>query len=216
MCFSAEVSFGASAVISTTGALTLKKSKTKGQKLFAMIPLMFGIQQFMEGCLWIALKNKGYAALEQIATYGFLSFAQLIWPVWIPLSIYAIEENPTRKKILAFTLVLGSMLFFLLGYRMAVYDVTAQIDNFHIFYTVGDFQSTNWWSGIFYLLPAAVPFLISSTKQINILGILMIFMFVVAKIFYIKYMISVWCLFAALLSWYIYFILKRKNATVVA
>ena len=211
MCFSSEVSFGASALLTTTGVLTLKKSKNKGEAFFAMIPALFGAQQFMEGCLWIALKNEGYRTLEMVATYGFLTFAQLIWPVWVPLSVYTIEQDPKRKKIIGFTLIIGMLLFALLGYRMAAYDVTAHIDNFHIFYKVGDFQSTNWWSGIFYLLPALVPFLISSMKQINYLGALMLLMFVIAKVFYIKYMISVWCLFAAILSVYIYFILKNKR-----
>lgn len=211
MCFSSEVSFGASAVIATTGVIALKQSKSKGEALFAMIPLLFGVQQFFEGCLWISLQNDGFKLLEQISTYGFLTFAQLIWPVWVPLSIYAIEKNAMRQKLLKVTLLSGIFLFVLLGYRMVVYDVSAHIDNFHIFYRVGEFESTRWWNGLFYLLPAAFPFLISSKKQINYLGILMILLFVVAKIFYIKYMISVWCLFAAILSMYIYFILKSER-----
>lgn len=214
MCFSSEVSFGASAVLATTGAVTLKMSKSRGEMLFAMIPAIFGIQQFFEGCLWIALENEGYRIMEQIATYGFLTFAQLIWPVWVPLSIYTIEQNPKRKKYIGFTLFLGLLLFAILGYRMVEYDVTAQIDNFHIFYTVGQFKSTNWWSGAFYLLPALLPFLLSSTKQINYMGILMLFMFIIAKVFYIKYMISVWCLFAAIISLYIYYILKTKRQNI--
>ncbi len=212
MCFSAEVSFGASAVISTVGILAIKKSQNKEQLFFAMIPLMFGVQQFFEGWLWVALQNDGYRTTEIIATYGFLIFAQLIWPVWIPLSAFFIEKKRPRKRIIAFSLSVGVILFIILGIRMIAYDVTAQIDHQHIYYQVGTFQSTNWWSGILYLLPALFPFLFSSIKQINYLGILMLLLFVVAKVFYIKYMISVWCMFAAVLSIYIYFILKKQES----
>jgi len=216
MCFSAEVSFGASAVISTIGVVAIKKSDKKEQLFFAMIPLMFGIQQFFEGWLWVSLQNEGYKTIEMISTFGFLIFAQLIWPVWVPLSTYLVEKDKLRKRIITVPLIAGIGLFFLLGYRMIVYDVTAQIDQQHIYYTIGNFNSTNWWSGIFYLLPAVFPFVFSSIRQINYLGILMLLLFVVAKIFYIKYMISTWCLFAAILSIYILFILKRSDNKTLA
>jgi hypothetical protein len=216
MCFSAEVSFGASAVISTVGIIAIKKSDKKEQLFFAMIPLMFGIQQFFEGWLWVSLQNEGYKTIETISTFGFLIFAQLIWPVWVPLSTYLVEKDKLRKRIITVPLIAGIGLFFLLGYRMIVYDVTAQIDQQHIYYTIGNFNSTNWWSGIFYLLPAVFPFVFSSIRQINFLGILMLLLFVVAKIFYIKYMISTWCLFAAVLSIYIIFILKKSDNKTLA
>ncbi|MGQ1783726.1 DUF6629 family protein [Saccharicrinis sp. GN24d3] len=211
MCFSAEVSFGASAVISTVGVIAIKKSTKKEQLFFAMIPLLFGVQQFFEGCLWLALQHPEYRYWESPATFGFLIFAQLIWPVWVPLSTLLIEKNKRRKQLITGSLSLGIALFLLLGYRMVAYDVTAQIDQQHIFYTVGHFKSTNWWSGIFYLLPAAFPFVFSSNRQINYMGMLMLLFFVVSKVFYLKYMISVWCLFAAILSLYIFIILKRNE-----
>ncbi|TRX65694.1 DUF6629 family protein [Carboxylicivirga sp. M1479] len=214
MCFSAEVSFGASAVITTVGALAIKKSKSKEQLLFAMIPLLFGIQQFCEGWLWLALENEKLGHLAGVSTYGFLIFAQLIWPVWVPLSIYVLEKNTIRKRLLGFSLATGVVLFAVLAYRMVFYEVSAQIDQHHIFYTVGHFQSTNWWSGILYLLPAAFPFVFSSNNHINYMGILMLLLFVVSKVFYLKYMISTWCLFAALLSVYIYFIVKKQQGTI--
>ncbi|WP_075602038.1 DUF6629 family protein [Saccharicrinis aurantiacus] len=211
MCFSAEVSFGASAVISSVGVLAIKKSTSKEQKLFAMIPILFGIQQFCEGWLWVALQNEGFVITELIATYGFLIFAQLIWPIWVPLSAFTLEKNKRRKNLIGFSLAVGVILTAILAYRMSIYEVTAQIDAHHIFYTVGHFKSTNWWSGILYLLPAVFPFIFSSNKHINYLGIAMLLLFIVSKIFYLKYMISTWCMFAAVLSIYIFYILKKEQ-----
>nr|WP_321452107.1 DUF6629 family protein [uncultured Carboxylicivirga sp.] len=211
MCFSAEVSFGASAVISTVGVVALLKNKQQDKVYFAMIPLMFGIQQFFEGWLWISLENDGYEYVESVATIGFLIFAQLIWPVWVPLSTYKLENNQNRKNWMRIALLVGIILFVILGYRMLMYPVSAQIDGHHVFYQVGHFQSTNWWSGILYLLPAVIPFVISSNHQINYLGVAMLLFFIVAKVFYLKYMISVWCMFAAVLSIYIVFILKKER-----
>ncbi len=181
-----------------------------------MIPLLFGVQQFFEGVLWVGLKNPQHASWIPVAAIGFLIFAQLVWPVWVPLSTFLIEKNKKRKRWIGGALILGIALFLILGYRMIVYEVTAQIDHQHIFYTVGHFKSTNWWSGIFYLLPAAFPFVFSSFRQINYLGILMLLFFVISKVFYLKYMISVWCLFGAILSIYIFFILKQKNKNLIS
>lgn len=211
MCFSAEISFGASAVISTVGVIAVKKNLNRKELYFAMIPLMFGIQQFFEGWLWVALQNEGYRSTEVLATYGFLIFAQLIWPVWVPLSVYMIEKNRKRKQLIAGSLALGVAMFLLLGYRMVMYDVGAHIDHHHIYYMVGHFASTNWWSGALYLLPAVFPFVFSGIRKINILGIIMLLFFVISKVFYLKYMISVWCFFAAVLSIYILYILKRQT-----
>ncbi len=211
MCFSAEVSFGASAVLVTTGTMAVIENKRRDQMFFAIIPVLFGIQQFFEGWIWVSLQSGGYETMGQISKYGFLVFAQLVWPVWVPLSAYFLERNIKRKKLITFSLVLGIGLALLLGYRLIAYDVGAFIREKHIFYQIGHFKSTNWWSGIFYLLPALFPFIFSSHKRINILGYLMLLMFVVSKVFYLTYMISTWCFFAAVLSVYILFIVKKLN-----
>ena len=211
MCFSAEVSFGASAVLVAAGSLTMYENKRPDHRMFALIPVLFGIQQFFEGWVWVSLQTGGYENIGLISKYGFLVFAQLVWPVWIPLSAYYPERNSKRKKMIVFSLALGIFLALLLGYRMIEYDVTASIQDKHIFYQIGHFKSTNWWSGIFYLLPALFPFIFSSDKRINILGYLMLLMFAVSKVFYLRYMISTWCFFAAVLSAYIFFIVKKNN-----
>ncbi len=211
MCFSVEVSFGASAVLVTTGVLTIRESKKREQLVFAMIPILFGVQQFFEGWVWVSLQNEGYDIIRSVSMFGFLIFAQLIWPVLVPLSVYLLETNKPRKQLITFSLVLGVSLALLLGYRFIAYDVSAFIQEKHIFYQVGHFKSTNWWSGIFYLLPALFPFIFSSIKKINVVGYLMLLLFVVSKVFYLRYMISTWCFFAGLISVYIWFIVKDMN-----
>jgi hypothetical protein len=57
MCFSATASFGASVVLGTIGVATLTKVKERAQVPFAIIPIMFAVQQFTEGILWIGLSD---------------------------------------------------------------------------------------------------------------------------------------------------------------
>jgi len=211
MCFSAEVSFGAGATLVTAGVLTIRENKQREYLPLALVPVLFGIQQLFEGWVWVSLQNDAYAGFKAVPTYGFLIFAQLVWPVWVPLAAYLPEKNMKRRRLIIFSLALGAGLALLLGYRLIFYNVNAFIQEHHIFYQVGHFKSTNWWSGIFYLLPALFPFIFSSIKKLNILGYMMLLMFVVAKVFYIRYMISIWCFFAAVLSVYIFFIIKKEK-----
>ena len=71
MCFSATASFAASAVLITAGGASLSLAKPH-QRLFAAMPLLFGIQQAIEGLQWLQL-DKGESSL--LAGYGFLFFA---------------------------------------------------------------------------------------------------------------------------------------------
>jgi hypothetical protein len=54
MCFSPTASFVAGVAISTVGVATLKNVKNKREIPFALVPLIFGIQQIIEGFVWLS------------------------------------------------------------------------------------------------------------------------------------------------------------------
>jgi hypothetical protein len=84
MCFSAPASFAGSAIIGGIGAAAQKKVVQPNQRLFALIPLLFAVQQLAEGILWITLASGAYQTLENIATYVFLVPALVLWLLWCP------------------------------------------------------------------------------------------------------------------------------------
>src|SRR5687767_3355250 len=100
MCFSAGASFGAAIILGAIGVVSLKKVRAPAQIIFAGIPLLFGLQQFFEGLLWLTLTHASYSSWHTITTYVFLLFAQGLWPLWIPLSMFLIEPDKMRRKIL--------------------------------------------------------------------------------------------------------------------
>ena len=57
MCFSATASFTAGSVLSAVGIATIMKAERKSEVPFAMIPLLFGVQQFIEGVVWLTLRD---------------------------------------------------------------------------------------------------------------------------------------------------------------
>ena len=73
----------------------------------AAYPLAFGIQQFIEGLLWLAV-DAGDEAGIALAARGFLFFSHLFWPAWVPFSVYLLETGPAcwrQRTILALSLI---------------------------------------------------------------------------------------------------------------
>mgnify|MGYP006159089907 CR=1 FL=1 len=157
MCFSATASFAASGVLTLAGVATLSQVKEKKQIPFAAIPLLFGVQQFFEGFVWLALQDQEYARFESVSTIVFLIFAQVIWPVLVPLSILFIERDKKRKILLRMFSVVGLIVGSFLGYRILQYDVKAEISDLHINYIL-NFPSFNLnYKGILYFVATVLP-----------------------------------------------------------
>jgi len=55
MCFSAPASFLAGTALLAVGAVTVSKASARAEVPFAAIPVLFGVQQLIEGALWVAL-----------------------------------------------------------------------------------------------------------------------------------------------------------------
>lgn len=104
MCFSAVASFTSGAILVTAGAFTLSHVRSRASLPFAMIPLLFGIQQGIEGVVWLTF---GSEPLHTISTYMFMIFAYVFWPVYVPFTIWLIEKHPVRKKLLAGVATIG-------------------------------------------------------------------------------------------------------------
>lgn len=100
MCFSANASFAASAFLVPAGLYCLKEARQieKPYWLFAVMPLLFGIQQLTEGQLWLALAAEDEAAQHSYAL-GFMFFSHFFWLFWIPLVCYALDDVEWRKRI---------------------------------------------------------------------------------------------------------------------
>jgi len=214
MCFSAGASFTAGVLLSAVGVANQRKVRKPEQRLFALIPLLFGLQQFAEGALWVTLRSGGHDWLQNAATYIFLIAALVIWPVMIPLSMWFMEEGKKRKNILASLIVIGGIVSSFYAFCLISYNVTPQINSFHIQY-IEEFPRTiaNNFS-LFYPVSTVVPLFVSSVRRMWLLGILISVSWLVTAIFFAGYLTSVWCFFAALISVVIYWILSESHSTV--
>ena len=162
MCFSAKASFASGIVLTAIGVASIKKTQHQTSLMFACIPFIFAIQQFSEAFVWLSLLYTTNLYWQQFSTYGFLVFALVIWPAWVPISIFLIEKEHTRKRILGVFSVLGLLFSILSTIYLISYQSVAQITEYHIHYELDIPFVAKMILGLLYLIPTVISNFISS------------------------------------------------------
>ena len=211
ICFSAEISFGAAAVIGTTGVLAMRKARSSNFRLFAMIPIFFAIQQAAEGVVWLALSNEDLKYLLPTFTYVFIFFAWIIWPFFVPYAFWRMEKNFLRKRLLLFLVYLGFAVSAVLLFVMTRDQVYATVVDCSIHYGYSFSYDGKWFLGVAYVMVTILPVMLSSLKLSWLLGILNLGGYFASKIYWDEQVISIWCFFAAVSSILIYYLIHTNQ-----
>ena len=198
MCFSAGASFAVGAGLLGPGYYSIKRTESRGMLLFACTPILFSFHQTAEGFLWLSLQNPDFASWYEPALYGYSFISQPIWPIWVPLTIWLMETDQRRKKILFYFLLLGIAASIYMFYCLITYNISAVAENGHIRY-YRDFPNLNIMRPINFVTIAVTPFL-STLRYTKLLASTMMASLIVTYFFFTNYLISVWCFFAAILS----------------
>ncbi|HYV36939.1 MAG TPA: DUF6629 family protein [Gemmataceae bacterium] len=216
MCFSADASFGLSAILVPAGAYCVWSAAAKNKTYLglAIIPWAFAAQQFCEGLVWNGV-DQDDPGLARNAAFFYLYFALAFWPFWIPFCTFLTEHNARRKRLWAVFAVLGfvgGVMLYLplllepqvlivdaMGHAIA-YDIT-QSAAFRVMPVVS-------WQ-VLYVVIVGTPPLISPSRGFVFLGCALVVAATVSQVFYWYAFISVWCFFAAILSLYLCLSFRR-------
>ncbi len=115
MCFSATANFAGSGVLGAIGVVTLAKVKHRRELLFATLPVLFAIHQFMEGFVWLGLDGILSPAVAHDMGAAFMLYAQGLLPFLLPMSVFLFEaDRKSRQRMLPFVVLgLGTTLYIL-------------------------------------------------------------------------------------------------------
>lgn len=211
MCFSATSSFIVGSALTVTGVASINMASRSEEKPFAGIPLLFGLQQLTEGFVWLALENESWAPMLNVSALVFLVFAQVIWPFWVPWSVWLVEKDKIRKKILAIIGLLGAFVASYLAYCLVMFEPNVTISGHHLRYDLNFTHQFVTYSALFYVIPTVFPPIISKRSQMFLLGLVILVSFLISKFYFDEHLISVWCFFAAVLSIIVLVVVKKFN-----
>lgn len=209
MCFSATASFTLAGALVPTGIFTVMRTARSDSAWvpFAAFPLAFGLQQGIEGAVWLGLQN-GYPDVVRIASRGFLFFSHFFWLAWVPLSVWRIETGPRRKWLLALLIVIGfafGVSIFLPSFLLNDWLEVAVMNHSL------DYRTTLIYDGyvdrtalrLFYAAIVVTALFLSTDWRIKVFGGLVTISLVATYGLFAYAFISVWCFFAAILSGYL-------------
>jgi hypothetical protein len=192
MCFSASFSFAASGGLTLLGAASYATAP-KGRRILVAIPLLFGVQQAFEGTQWLYL-NQGSSS--PAAAYGFLLFALITWPIYIPWSVFVLDKS-SRKEVRWF-IALGTLVALYFAGLLLTQPVEVFEHSGSIRYTFG-YRGHQLVTPA-YLLAVIGPLFISGIRAFRWFGGGIATLAFVAWRLYNLNFISVWCFFSAIVS----------------
>ena len=197
MCFSATASFTAGAALLGVGAVTISRARRRAELPFALIPALFGVQQLIEGALWLTFPDK-VPYVNSVLTYAYSFFSHVFWPIYVPIAVLLLEPERWRRSVLAGIALAGFATGLYLLYFLVTEPVVSEIVGRHISYV-----SPHFYVGAVmtvYVLATCVSSFVSSCNTIRWFGVATFVALVAAYAFYAFWFISVWCFFAAVLS----------------
>jgi hypothetical protein len=213
MCFSATASFAAGGLTTVAGVAALGAGKP-AYRLLAAVPLLIAIHQFAEGVLWLTLEDPARAAWTGPAILTYTIVSKVVWPAWVPLSVFVVEADPGRRRLLGALAVLGVILASVMAYGLGAYPVNANIAGPHIQYRQDSPLPFRGVTDLVYPLVTVLPALVASDRLMRLMGALLVASLVLTKIFFYYYFTSVWCYFAAIISVIVVLVVRAGSARV--
>jgi hypothetical protein len=198
MCFSATANFVGSAVLGGIGVATLTRVKHRRELMFASLPTLFAVHQFMEGFVWLGLD--GY--LSPVATHNwgtaFVIYAQGLLPFLLPLSIQMFEPNtPSRRRMIPFTILGGGLTLYML-WALAAFPLQIFVRQNSIVYIN---PGTNYTSlAVLYVIATTFSLFFSKIPFMVLFGVANLVALLATMAVKRYAFTSVWCAYAAVAS----------------
>jgi hypothetical protein len=198
MCFSAAANFIGSGVLGALGVVTLTKVKHRRELLFASLPTLFAVHQFIEGFVWLGLDGTLSSDVTHNMGAAYMLYAQGLLPFLLPLGVVLFEPDGwARRRMLPF-LVVGVITGLYMLWALTAYPTQIYVRENSIVYVN---QGTNHTTlAIFYLIATCGSLFFSKVRAMIIFGTANLAILLVVTAVKRYAFTSVWCAYAALAS----------------
>jgi hypothetical protein len=198
MCFSATANFVGSTALGAVGVVTLTKVKHRRELLFASLPLLFAIHQFIEGFVWLGLDGILSPTVTHNMGAAFMLYAQGLLPFLLPLSVLLFEpDGKGRRRMLPFlALGVGTTLYIL--WALTAFPTEVYVRGNSIVYI--NQATNNTVVALLYVIATCGSLFFSEVKPMVLFGIANLAILLVVMAFKRYAFTSLWCAYAAVAS----------------
>jgi len=198
VCFSATANFVGSAGLGAVGVVTLTKVKHRRELLFAALPALFALHQFIEGFVWLGLDGILSPAVAHNMGAAFMLYAQGLLPFLLPLSVLLFEpDRKSRRRMLPF-LVLGGVTTLYILWALTAFPLQLYVKGNSIVYIN---QATNNIAvAVLYVIATCGSLFFSKIKMMVVFGAANLAILLLVMEFKRYAFTSLWCAYAAVAS----------------
>jgi hypothetical protein len=198
VCFSATANFVGSGVLVTVGVITLTKVKHRRELLFAALPTLFAVHQFIEGFVWLGLDGILSPAVAHDMSAAFMLYAQGLLPFLLPLSVLLFEPSvKSRRRMLPF-LVLGGATTLYILWALTAFPLQLYVRGNSIVYI--NQATNNTTVAVLYVIATCGSLFFSKIKMMVIFGSANLIILLVVMEVQRYAFTSLWCAYAAVAS----------------
>src|SRR6202050_4096227 len=198
MCFSATANFVGSTALAGIGVVTLTRVRHRRELLFAGMPTLFAVHQFIEGFVWLGLDGILSPTVAHDMGAAYMLYAQGLLPFLLPLSVLLFEpDGKSRRRMLPFLVIGGGTALYIL-WALTAYPLQLYVRGNSIVYIN---QATNNTAvAVLYVIATCGSLFFSKIRAMIMFGaanlaILLVVMEVKRYAF-----TSLWCAYAAIAS----------------
>jgi hypothetical protein len=198
MCFSAAANFVGSGALGAIGVITLTRVKHRRELLFASLPALFAIHQFIEGFVWLGLDGTLSSQVTHNMGAAFMLYAQGLLPFLLPLSVLLFEPDArSRRRMLSF-LVIGVLTALYILWALTAYPTLIFVKGNSIVYI--NQATNNTVVAVFYVIATCGSLLFSKVKDMVIFGVANLTILLAVMVVKRYAFTSLWCAYAAVAS----------------
>jgi hypothetical protein len=198
MCCSATANFVGSGVLTTIGVLTLTKVKHRRELLFAALPTLFAIHQFIEGFVWLGLDGILSTTVAHNMGAAFMLYAQGLLPFLLPLSVLLFEPDvASRRRMLPF-LGIGTSTALYILWALTAFPTQVYVHGNSIVYM--NQATNNTLVAILYVIATCGSLFFSKVRAMVLFGAANLSILLVVMAVRRYAFTSLWCAYAAVAS----------------
>ena len=198
MCFSATANFVGSAVLGMTGVVTLTKVKHRRELLFAALPALFAIHQFIEGFVWLGLDGILSPTVTHDMGAAFMLYAQGLLPLLLPLSVFLFEPDAKSRRFMLPFVALGCATTLYILWALTAFPTDVYVRGNSIVYI--NRATNNTAVAVFYVIATCGSLFFSKIRMMVVFGAANLAILLVVMAFRRYAFTSLWCAYAAIAS----------------